>query len=54
MRACACASHAFVPLAEAQVVCVTGSVGSVFICGLECQRVANLRILLLFYPKVMV
>lgn len=32
--------------AEAQVVCVTSLVGSVFICGLESQRIANLRTLL--------
>lgn len=41
MIVCACENHAFVPSAEAQVVCVTGLVGFVFICGLECQRIAN-------------
>lgn len=53
MIVCACGNHASVPSAEAQVVCATGLVGLVFLCGLECQRIANLRILLPFYPKLM-
>ena len=44
---------AFVRSAEMQVVCVTGSVGSVgsvSTCGLECPRTANLGILLPSLP----
>lgn len=43
-------SPAFVRSAETQVACVTGSVGSVFTCGLECQRTADLRDLLPSLP----
>lgn len=43
-------SCVFVSFTEAQAVCVTGLVGFVFICGLECQRIANLRILLPSLP----
>lgn len=50
MRVYAWENRVFVPSAEVQVVCVTGLVGSVFICGLECQRTANLRILLSSLP----
>lgn len=37
-------------LSQTQVVCVTGLVGLVFICGLEWQRIANPRILLPSLP----
>lgn len=53
MIVCAYGTHASVPSAEAQVVCATGLVGLVFLRGLKCQRIANLRILLPFYPKLM-
>lgn len=53
MIVCACGNHASVPSAEAQVVCATGLVSLVFLCGLEGQRIANLRILLAFDPKLM-
>lgn len=43
-------NQVFVPSAEVPAVCVTGLVGFVFICGLECQRIANLRILLPSLP----
>lgn len=50
MIVCARENRGFVPSAEVPVVCVTGLVGSVFICGLECQRIAKLRILLPSLP----